>query len=84
MFAEERKSKFTASVSETIVARVDERAAKLKLTRSDVVEQAMQLWLRTQVAQDDEQYFNLAADEMNADARAWNTLTSSSLNARKD
>ena len=62
-----------------MVAKVDERAAKLKLTRSDIVEQAMVLWLRSQTEQDDEQYFSVAAAEMNADAKAWNRLTSSSL-----
>ncbi|HEY9776628.1 MAG TPA: ribbon-helix-helix protein, CopG family [Planktothrix sp.] len=75
----DRKSKFTASVSERVVKRVDERAAELKLTRSDVVEQAMELWLRGQSEQDEERYFTAAATEMNADAKVWNHITSSKL-----
>ena len=75
-FKKERKSKFTASVKEKLVAMVDERAAKLKVTRSDVVEQAMELWLRKQTELEEEKYFQTAAAEMNADANSWNTLTS--------
>lgn len=80
----ERKSKFTASVNQRIVAKVDEQAAKLKLTRSDIVEQAMELWLKSQSEQDEEQYFALAAAEMNRDARAWNALTSKSITESRE
>lgn len=77
MFArKERKSKFTASVSERVVARVDEQAAKLNVSRSDIVEEAMEMWLRARAEQDDEQYFMAAAAEMNADAKSWNAITS--------
>lgn len=72
----ERKSKFTASVSERIVARVDEHAAKLNVSRSDIVEEAMEMWLRARAEQDDERYFMAAAAEMNADAKFWNAITS--------
>lgn len=74
-----QKSKFTASVSKRIVARVDEQAAKLKVTRSDIVEQAMEMWLKQQTEQEEEKYFLANAAEMNADAEDWNALTSSSL-----
>ena len=77
--AKERKSKFTASVKENVVAKVDEQAAKLNVTRSDIVEQAMELWLKTQLEQDEEKYFALAAAEMNADAKEWNAYTSQSM-----
>jgi|688.fasta_scaffold203909_2 metal-responsive CopG/Arc/MetJ family transcriptional regulator len=77
--AKERKSKFTASVNERIVASVDEHAAKLKLSRSDIVEEAMKMWLKTQVEQEDEKYFSSAAAEMNADAEDWNARTSRSI-----
>jgi metal-responsive CopG/Arc/MetJ family transcriptional regulator len=75
----ERKSKFTASVKKRLVALVDERAAKLNLTRSDVVEQAMEMWLARQAEAEEERYFQAAASEMNADAKAWNALTSRSV-----
>lgn len=75
----DRKSKFTASVNERVVAKVDEHAARLKLSRSDIVEQAMELWLRSQAEQEEERYFTMAAAEMNADAKAWNALTSRTL-----
>ena len=75
----ERKSKFTASVNERVVAKVDEQAAKLKVTRSDIVEQAMEMWLQAQAEQEEESYFAAAAAEMNADAKVWNVLTSRSV-----
>lgn len=75
----ERKSKFTASVNERVVAKVDEQAAKLNVSRSDIVEEAMEMWLRTKEEQEQERYFMAAAAEMNADAKGWNALTSSSV-----
>lgn len=80
----DRKSKFTASVNRRIVDRVDEQAARLKLTRSDIVEQAMEMWLRSQTEQEQEQYFIAAAAEMNADAKPWNALTSRSMTNRRE
>jgi metal-responsive CopG/Arc/MetJ family transcriptional regulator len=77
--AREKKSKFTASVNQKLVALVDEKAAKLKVTRSDVVEQAMEMWLRKQAELDEARYFETAAAEMNADAKSWNGLTSQSI-----
>ena len=75
----DRKSKFTASVNERVVAKVDEQAAKLHLTRSDIVEEAMEMWLNSKAELEEEQYFAMAATEMNADAKSWNALTSKSL-----
>lgn len=72
----ERKSKFTASVNERVVAKVDEQAAKLNKSRSDIVEEAMEMWLKTKAEQEEEKYFMAAAAEMNADAKSWNSLTS--------
>jgi metal-responsive CopG/Arc/MetJ family transcriptional regulator len=72
----ERKSKFTASVNEKIVAMVDERCAALNVSRSDVVQQAMEMWLHQQATLEEEEYFKDAAAEMNADAKTWNALTS--------
>ena len=80
----DRKSKFTASVNQRVVAMVDEQAARLKLTRSDIVEQAMELWLRSQTEQDEEHYFTMAAAEMNADAQSWNALTSRLMTNRRE
>ena len=74
-----RKSKFTVSVNECVVAKVDEQVAKLNVSRSDIVEEAMEMWLRTKVEQEEEAYCLAAAAEMNADARAWNALTSNSV-----
>jgi metal-responsive CopG/Arc/MetJ family transcriptional regulator len=74
----EKKSKFTASVNARVVAKVDEQAEKLKVTRSDIVEEAMEMWLKIKAQQEEEAYFASAAAEMNADARAWNGLTSAS------
>jgi metal-responsive CopG/Arc/MetJ family transcriptional regulator len=74
----ERKTKFTASVTQRLVSQADELAAKLNVTRSDVVEQAMELWLRTQAEIEEQKYFEAAAAEMNADAKDWNKLTSRS------
>ncbi len=71
-----RKSKFTASVNERVVAEVDEQAVKLNVSRSDIVEQAMELWLKTQAELEEEKYFTAAAAEMNADASTWNDITS--------
>lgn len=76
--ARERKTKFTASVNESVVARVDEHVVKLKVTRSDIVEEAMEMWLRSKTEEEEERYFTAAAAEMNADAKAWNALTSRS------
>lgn len=74
----ERKSKFTASVTERVVKKVDEQAEKLKVSRSDIVEEAMEMWLKSKLELEEEQYFAMAAAEMNADAKAWNALTSQS------
>mgnify|MGYP000499964030 FL=1 len=52
----ERKSKFTASVNERVVAKVDEQAAKLNKSRSDIVEEAMEMWLKTKAEQEEEKY----------------------------
>jgi len=80
----DRKSKFTASVNERVVTMVDKEAAKLNVTRSDIVEEAMEMWLRHKAEQEEERYFLAAANEMNADARAWNALTSKPFkNSRK-
>lgn len=75
----ERKSKFTASVRERLVELVDGQAAKLNLTRSDIIEQAMEMWLRRQAQLEEEKYFLSAAKEMNEDARDWNTVTGQTL-----
>lgn len=75
----EPRSKFTASVREKVVAMVDERCATLNLSRSDAVEEAMEMWLHKQEELDEEKYFAEAASEMNADARQWNSLTTKSL-----
>ncbi|MDR3614090.1 MAG: ribbon-helix-helix protein, CopG family [Candidatus Obscuribacterales bacterium] len=80
----DRKSKFTASVNERVVAMVDEQAARLHLTRSDIVEEAMEMWLKSKAELEEETYFAMAAAEMNADARAWNALTSKPLKARQN
>ena len=48
---------------------VDEQANKLALTRSDAIEQAMELWLLNHAETEEEAYFQAAANEMNADAR---------------
>lgn len=77
MVSSDRK-RFTASVREQLVDLVDQHAAKLEVTRSDVIEQAMELWLQKQSDLEEEAYFQQAAEEMNADAKDWNTLTSKS------
>jgi hypothetical protein len=70
------KVRFTASVKEKLAQLVDEQAARLEVTRSDVLEQAMEMWLRSQADLEEERYFQEAAAEMNADAKDWNALTS--------
>ncbi len=71
----ERKKRFTASVRGNLVNRLDKKAAQLKVNRSDVVEEAIELWLHKKVAEEEEDYFVSAAKEMNEDARAWNAHT---------
>lgn len=82
--ARDKKSKFTASVSEGVVARVDKQASKLHLTRSDIVEEAMVMWLQKKTEAEEEQYFASAATEMNADAKSWNAITSAPLKGKRD
>jgi metal-responsive CopG/Arc/MetJ family transcriptional regulator len=77
--ARERKSKFTASVKQRLVALVDKKAAKLKISRSEVVEEAMEMWLRSQAESEEAAYFESAAAEMNEDARSWNAVTTASV-----
>lgn len=79
----DRKSKFTASVNERIVAKVDEQAYRLKVSRSDIVQEAMEMWLQKQSELEDEEYFRNNAAEMNADAKEWNALSSQSIVKRK-
>lgn len=84
MGATKDRKRFTASVRERLVDLVDKEAAKLEVTRSDVIEQAMEMWLRAQAELDEEKYFQKAAPEMNADAKDWNALTSRSIRNRKE
>lgn len=72
----ERKSKFTASVTEKLMERLDQKARQLKVNRSDAVEEAIEMWLNKLAEKDEEAYFTLAANEMNTDARLWNATTS--------
>jgi hypothetical protein len=77
----ELKSKFTASVNETVVAAVDAKVSALNITRSDAVEEAMKMWLIKKGEEEDEKYFETAAVEMNADAKYWNAITTASAKA---
>lgn len=79
----ERKSKFTASVRERLVRLVDEKARRLDVTRSEVIEEAMEMWLSKQEELEEERYFQSASEEMNKDAKEWNALTSNSLRKRR-
>ena len=73
--SKENKGKFTASVRQKLIDLLDERAAKLKLNRSDAVESAIELWLQKLSEEEEEKYFSAAAAEMNEDAKAWNATT---------
>lgn len=84
MSAKQRKSRFTASVRENLVQLVDEQANKMALTRSDAIEQAMEMWLLNHAEAEEEAYFQAAAKEMNADAKDWTTLTSNSFRKAKE
>ncbi len=74
----ESKSKFTASVRKKLVDLLDEKAAKLKLNRSDAVESAIELWLQRIAEEEEENYYAAAAAEMNEEAKAWNATTTAS------
>ncbi len=73
-----RKSKFTASVTAKLVELLDEKVARLKLNRSDAIEEAIELWLKQQAEKEEEEYFIASADAMNEEARSWNSTTSAS------
>ncbi|MBX9879044.1 MAG: ribbon-helix-helix domain-containing protein [Candidatus Obscuribacterales bacterium] len=69
----EGKSKFTASVRETVVDRLDEKVAQLKVNRSEAVEQAIEMWLRKKAEEEEEAYFaNYVETEEDA---SWVALT---------
>lgn len=53
----EGKSKFTASVRETVVERLDQKVAQLKVNRSEAVEQAIEMWLKRVAEEEEEAYF---------------------------
>jgi metal-responsive CopG/Arc/MetJ family transcriptional regulator len=74
----EKRNKFTASVRDGLVERLDEKVAELKVTRSAAVEQAIELWLAKLTEQEEEAYFAACAKEMNDDARTWNATTTQS------
>lgn len=74
----EGKSKFTASVRETIVERLDERAAQLKVNRSEAVEQAIEMWLRRKAEEEEEAYYANYPEEMKEEDRSWTALTTAS------
>ncbi len=76
--AGERKSKFTASVRNNLVVLLDEKAAQLKVNRSEAIEAAIELWLCKQAEHDEEEYCSRVAEEMNSDARSWNATTTAS------
>lgn len=82
MTKKDRKCKFTAIVNQRLVAKINAQAAKLNLTCSDIVEQAMEMWLKSQTELEEEQYFALAANVMNRDGSPWNKLTSKSITER--
>lgn len=73
----EGKSKFTASVRESLVESLDKKVAQLKVNRSAAVEQAIEMWLRKIAEEEEEAYFAKHAQELNEDARWWNELTGS-------
>lgn len=82
--SKEKQKRVTASLKERLVERVDIEAAKLAVSRSDAFEQALELWLRRLEELEEEQYFKLAAKEMNADAKDWNDLTGHTFTQHKD
>jgi hypothetical protein len=82
--AKRTKGRFTASVRESLINLVDEQAVRLDLTRSEAVEQAMELWLKVHSEKEEDAYFQAAAAEMNADAADWNALTSKSAVQQKE
>lgn len=74
----EGKSKFTASVRKGVVQRLDEKVARLKVNRSEAVEQAIEMWLQRLAEEEEEAYFAKHAQELNEDARSWTELTTES------
>ncbi len=73
----EGKSKFTASVRESIVDHLDQKAAALKLNRSEAVEQAIEMWLKRLAEEEEEKFF---ANYVQTDEDAsWTALTTYSL-----
>ncbi|MBX9771379.1 MAG: ribbon-helix-helix domain-containing protein [Candidatus Obscuribacterales bacterium] len=72
----EGKSKFTASVRESIVDHLDQKAAELKLNRSEAVERAIEMWL-TKLAEEEEEEFFANYVQTDEDA-SWTALTTAS------
>jgi len=75
----EGKSKFTASVRESLVESLDKKAAQLKVNRSAAVEKAIEVWLGKLAEEEEEEYFAKHAQELNEEARSWNALVASEL-----
>jgi len=81
--AREPKSKFTASVRNNLVTMLDQKAAQLKVNRSEAIEEAIELWLTRQAERDEEEYCSRVAEEMNTDARSWNATTTASFKRKR-
>lgn len=73
----EGKSKFTASVRESLVESLDKKVAELKVNRSAAVEQAIEMWLQKIAEEEEEAYFAKHAKELNEESRSFTELVSS-------
>lgn len=76
MQSKDRKSRITASLSEKVVQMVDQRAGRMQVHRSEIIERALLSWLQSQADIEEEEYFSQAAPEMNLDAKDWTAVTS--------
>jgi metal-responsive CopG/Arc/MetJ family transcriptional regulator len=63
----ERKIKLTVSVKEKLADFLDAKVAQLKVSRSEAVEKAIELWLRKLTEEDEKAYFAAASSEKKKD-----------------
>lgn len=73
-----RKQKWTVTIAPEIEKQVEsflKKHKQEKITRSAIVEEAMELWLAKQNEVDEERYFQAHAAELNADSKSWSRIT---------
>jgi hypothetical protein len=74
----ENKAKWTVSVDPRVSELVDEYVLRSETNRSLVVEEALKLWLKKLIEEEEEAYYKASAAEINSEMSDWVEIASES------